>query len=132
MEKYAPRITGQEPIAPFINLYEDNPIGYIQTYKIKDYPEYSRCVQMEDDAAGMDLFIGHPEYIHRGLGSHTMAKFLPEIVFGTSDAVSCIVGPELKNKGAIRAYEKVGFRYVKTAYRFCKSIINLTCSLFLA
>lgn len=36
------------------------------------------------------------------------------MVFGKTDAESCIVGPEPANQVAIRAYEKAGFRYLKT------------------
>ncbi|MBI4642139.1 MAG: GNAT family N-acetyltransferase [Candidatus Tectomicrobia bacterium] len=44
VEKYSPRIQGQEPTDGFVILYDDTPIGYIQTYKIKDYPDYSKYV----------------------------------------------------------------------------------------
>ncbi|MBI4642138.1 MAG: GNAT family N-acetyltransferase [Candidatus Tectomicrobia bacterium] len=60
------------------------------------------------------MFIGEADYIHKGLGSSILRTFLREIVFATSDAVSCIIGPEPKNKVAIRAYEKAGFSYLKT------------------
>ncbi len=114
--KYTPSITGEEPSRPFVVLYGDNPIGYIQTYMIADYPEYSRYVDEDEDAAGVDVFIGEIDYAHRGLGSLIIRKFLQEVVFAESDAVSCIIGPEPENKVAIRAYEKAGFRYLKTVH----------------
>jgi aminoglycoside 6'-N-acetyltransferase len=60
------------------------------------------------------LFIGEQEYLHKGLGKNIISKFLEDIVFCLSDAESCIIGPEPKNEIAIRTYEKVGFKYVKT------------------
>src|SRR5438128_717258 len=54
--EYTPRITGHVPTQPFVILYGAKPIGYIQTYRIRDYPDYSRYVAETDDAAGVDLF----------------------------------------------------------------------------
>ncbi len=113
-EKYGPRIRGEEPTDPYVILSGDRPIGYIQTYMIRDYPEYAAVVNTDADAAGMDLFIGEVAYLHKGLGSHILRAFLREIAFGKGDATSCIIGPSEANRIAIRAYEKAGFRYFKT------------------
>lgn len=114
--KYIPRIRGEKPVRCFLILYEDEPIGYIQTYKLSDFPDYMEQVGIDEDSSGLDLFIGEADYIHKGLGKHIIIKFLEEKVFGLTDSVSCIIGPEPKNTAAIRAYEKVGFIYVKTIH----------------
>lgn len=113
-EKYLPSIKGEEPTFPFVIVYNNKDIGYIQTYMIEDYPEYSQYVEADERAAGMDLFIGENEFIHRGLGKYILNKFLNEFVFVLNDAVSCIIGPEPKNKVAIGVYRKAGFKYLKT------------------
>jgi len=113
-EKYGPRIRGEEPTELYLMLSGDRPIGYIQTYMIRDYPEYAALVGTDDGAAGVDLFIGEADYLHKGLGSHILRAFLREIVFGVGDATSCIIGPSEANRIAIRAYEKAGFRSFKT------------------
>lgn len=115
-EKYIPYINNEMPTQGYIILYGEIPIGYIQTYKIHDYPDYARFVDIDENASGLDVFIGEHEYFHKGLGKYIISKFLKEIVFTISNAVSCILGPEPKNKVAIRTYEKVGFKYVKTIY----------------
>jgi RimJ/RimL family protein N-acetyltransferase len=112
--KYLPRINGQTPTSSFLIVYADRAIGYIQTYKIKDYPDYAQYVQPDEVAAGVDMFIGAREYTYQGLGSAALGKFLREIVFREAEVESCIVGPEPDNKTAIRCYEKAGFRYYKT------------------
>jgi RimJ/RimL family protein N-acetyltransferase len=112
--KYAPRIAGRAPTRSFVTLYGGTPIGYIQTYRIDDYPEYSRYVRAGEEAAGVDLFIGHADYVHRGLGSAILRRFLREVVFGEGDTASCVIGPSVRNRAAIRAYEKAGFTYLKT------------------
>ncbi|HEY8292206.1 MAG TPA: GNAT family N-acetyltransferase, partial [Thermomicrobiales bacterium] len=112
--KYGPRIRGEGPTDPYLILSGERPIGYIQTYMIRAYPEYAAVVDTDADAAGVDLFIGEVAYLHQGLGSHILRAFLREIIFGMGDATSCIIGPSEANRIAIRAYEKAGFRSFKT------------------
>lgn len=111
--KYLPRIHREVPTDPYLILYTERPIGYIQTYRISDHPAYNQYVQADEHTAGLDLFIGEEEYIHRGLGSSILREFLQQVVFAQDWAESCVVGPEQDNRIAIRAYEKVGFRYWK-------------------
>jgi len=113
-EEYFPCIEGREPTHCYLILYDDSPIGLIQTYLIRDHPEYSRHVQVEEAAAGLDLFIGDLAYIHRGLGAVILRCFLRDVVFARPDVESCVIGPAVTNRAAIRTYEKAGFTYLKT------------------
>ena len=90
------------------------PIGYIQTYRIADYPEYAQHLAASANAAGVDLFIGDATRVGRGTGTRALVKFLRTIVFADESIDECILGPETRNSRAIRCYEKVGFRYWKT------------------
>jgi RimJ/RimL family protein N-acetyltransferase len=81
---------------------------------LKNYPEYNELVQAGDDVSGIDLLIGEKEYIHKGLGPIIIKKFLKDIVFQKNNIKSCVIGPELKNIITIKAYKKVGFKYIKT------------------
>jgi RimJ/RimL family protein N-acetyltransferase len=114
VKKYTPYVLKQKPIESFIILYDGKKIGYIQTYFLKDYPEYNMFIQAGDDSAGIDLLIGEKEYIHKGLGQKIIRKFVKDIVFSNKYVNKCIIGPEPKNIAAIKAYEKAGFRFVKT------------------
>jgi len=110
---YLPRIRGEAPTDCYLILSAGVPIGLIQTYMIHDYPEYAEHVGVDEDTAGLDLFIGEAGHIHRGLGPVILRCFLDEVVF-PGRAASCVVGPAPSNRAAIRAYEKAGFRYLKT------------------
>jgi len=112
--KYAPLIQGREPTAGYIILHGERPVGYIQAYRIADWPEYARDIAVEEGAAGVDLFIGEEECVHRGLGALILRAFLREVVFAMPGVTCCIIGPAASNTGAIRAYEKAGFRHLKT------------------
>ena len=114
-EHYLPAIEGREATKLFLILYEGEPIGFIQSYRIstEDDEAYAGLVDVED-SAGVDLFIGDPEYLYRGLGRHAIQRFLSEHVFIDPGVEVCVIGPEPKNVAAIRAYEKAGFRFFKT------------------
>ena len=113
-EKYGPDIADGALTRAYLMLYADQPIGYIQTYRIRDYPEYAAAVGAEEEAAGVDLLIGEEKYLHKGLGSHILRRFLHDVVFVEEDIASCIIGPSETNVIAIRAYEKAGFTYFRT------------------
>jgi len=111
---YLPMIRGDQPSRGYLISLDDSPVGFIQAYLVRDHPEYAAAVQVQDGAAGIDLFIGEEDAVHRGLGPRILRRFLREIVFGELDAPACIIGPQPQNKAAIRAYEKAGFVYLKT------------------
>ena len=114
-QHYLPAIEVKEATKLFLILYEGEPIGFIQSYRIsaEDDEAYAGLVDVED-SAGVDLFIGDPEYLYRGLGRHVIRRFLSEHVFIDPVVEVCVIGPEPKNVAAIRAYEKAGFRFFKT------------------
>ncbi len=112
--KYAPRIDGKEDVRCFVIVHGDTPIGYIQKYPIDGNSEYARHVATAERTAGIDLFIGEVEFHHRDLGAPIIRQFLNDIVFADPAVESCIIDPAVSNRGAIRAYEKAGFRLLKT------------------
>jgi RimJ/RimL family protein N-acetyltransferase len=112
--RYAPAIRGEMPTDQYVILYGDLPIGPIQTYRIGDHPAYAQAVQLDGGAWGVDIAIGEVDYVHRGLGSYILRRFLRDIVFALPNVTSCVIGPDPTNSIAIRAYEKAGFTYLKT------------------
>lgn len=116
IEQLRPRLSGQHPARPFLILYDAQPIGYIQYFPINAWDEYRAAIQVEEPAAGVDLFIGEPEYLHQGLGAPLLRQFLKEIVFADAAFVNCLIDPDPENAAAIKAYEKAGFHYLKTVY----------------
>src|SRR5437870_4844585 len=112
--RYMPCTNGDEPVQAYIILYHGNPIGYIQGYDLKDYPDEMQAMGVDEHAAGMDLFIGEADTVGRGVGTAVIKRFLKEKLFSHPGIDSCIIDPEPDNKRAIRAYEKTGFTYVRT------------------
>lgn len=52
--------------------------------------------------------------LHRGLGPRILRQFVGAIVFRDKAITTCFIDPSPRNRGAIRAFEKAGFRYVAT------------------
>ena len=113
-ERYGPKSKTAGLTDCYVVSYENKPLGYIQKYKVNDWPEFADYVGYDDHTASVDLFIGAPSFMGQGLGSLMLKKFLKEVVFADPDISTCIIGPEPENKRGIRAYEKAGVKYVKT------------------
>jgi RimJ/RimL family protein N-acetyltransferase len=112
--EYTPTIEQTEPVFGFVIEIDDRSAGYIQWYLIRDHPDYARQMDVPDDSAGIDLFIGEESFLHRGLGAHILRVFLRDVVFADERVGRAIIGPDERNAIAIRAYEKARFRYLKT------------------
>jgi len=104
------------PTTKYIIIIDGVDVGQIQTYIYSDYPDdiYSQTIENGEKAAGVDLYIGHEDYIHKGYGTHIMRKFISDYVFTNPRAEMIIICPEPANAVAIRIYEKTGFRWYKT------------------
>jgi aminoglycoside 6'-N-acetyltransferase len=111
--KYTRYLDGSEKTQGFIIHYDKKPIGYIQTYKIDDHPEYKKQLDIAENAAGLDLFIGEKNFTGKGLGTLVVKKFTDEIIFKIYDVVSCIADPSQRNLASIKAFQKAGFTYLK-------------------
>ena len=116
LQKYEPRIKGEVRAHPFLMIHAGTPIGYLQTYRISDHPEYNTHVGAEEDPAGVDLFIGEADYLDRGFGTAILRMFVQEVIFSDDSFSHCVIGPDPGNLAAIRCYEKVGFQYFKTIH----------------
>jgi aminoglycoside 6'-N-acetyltransferase len=113
---YSPRILGNERVDVYLIIYDDKPIGMVQSYKLDDEPAEKANFGLDRNCAGIDMLIGKKDYVHRGLGSGIIREFLKEIIFKEYDVDCCIVDPYVKNEIAITAYKKAGFKYLKTVW----------------
>ena len=109
-EKLKPYITSEKPVIGFIVLMNQQPIGYVQYYKIADYPWPQQGLSQDiiDNAAGMDVLIGEESMIGRGIGQLIISQFLHTHVFPKFNY--CLVDPSTKNQAAIGCYQKLGFK----------------------
>ena len=94
--------------------YRDTPIGYGQAYRLSgqqfgeyDYPDNGHTVY------AMDQFIGEPAYWNKGIGT-SFLRMMADYLKKQKAAERILLDPHKDNHRAIRAYEKAGFRIVKS------------------
>jgi RimJ/RimL family protein N-acetyltransferase len=111
-EQHGSRIGGDDPTVDWIVDLDGRPIGFVQAYRIADYPDHSDRIGRPDAAAGVDLYLGEPELIGRGIGPAMLRAFCSEVVFirwppGEVDRI--IADPDPTNERSVRAFQKAGF-----------------------
>jgi RimJ/RimL family protein N-acetyltransferase len=111
-KKYLPRTVPQDGFAAYVMQWDGSPIGYIQLYRVAQGAWNRRDI---GSSAGIDLFIGEPAYLHRGLGPQILRRFLSEVVFRDAAVDACLIDPSPRNRIALRAFEKAGFRLLGAA-----------------
>lgn len=109
-EKLKPYISGDKAVLGFIIVINEQPIGYVQQYKVIDYPWPNQNLSEEivNNAAGMDLFIGDKNFLGRGIGGQIIQEFIERKIW--SEFRYCVVDPDIRNIAAIRCYEKLNFQ----------------------
>jgi aminoglycoside 6'-N-acetyltransferase len=106
-------VNGTDPTDMFLIRMDGTPIGVMQSYRVDSYPDYvEELGELPEPAFSLDLFIGEPTLIGKGIGPDLLRAFL-RIAFAKYGLDYCVIGPSRSNVAAIRAYEKVGFRYLK-------------------
>jgi aminoglycoside 6'-N-acetyltransferase len=112
--EWEPRARGEDDkVDRYVISVDGCDIGLIQATHNSAYPDHAAEMQIRD-SAGVDVLIGIPEWRDRGVGTTLIGQFVDEIVFANKLIQRCTIDPEPDNKRAIRVYEKVGFRHVRT------------------
>ena len=107
--KYRPRTEPGNVVRAFVIELEGSGVGYIQTYAVRDFPDYAAALGCGDGVAAVDVFIGEEPLVHRGFGSGAVQRFVDEIVFADPAVSACVASPVEGNTASIRAFEKAGF-----------------------
>jgi aminoglycoside 6'-N-acetyltransferase len=110
---YQESIDGIDPSQHYVILLHGRPVGMIETYLVSDHPEWEAIVEVGEGVAGVDLLIGEPELVGRGLGPQVLETFVREVVFARPETRACVAAVEEANRRSWRAFEKAGFRHVR-------------------
>jgi aminoglycoside 6'-N-acetyltransferase len=111
---YGACIDGDDPTELFVIEEAGRPIGMIQRYLFADEPIWARVfdgIVDVNDAAGIDYLIGEPDAVGRGLGTATIAAFLP-LVFEWRPVRSIVASVQQANPASWRVLESCGFTRV--------------------
>lgn len=113
IEKRYAGIEGRRPTRQFLIELDGRPAGMIQTYLVRDHPEWQELVQVGDDVAGVDLMIGEPDLVGHGFGPRVLTAFVEDVVFADPSTNVVVATVEEPNRRSWRAFEKAGFRHVR-------------------
>ena len=111
--KYLPRIRGEEPVHGFVILVDGREVGYVQWYRVVDFPETMELFALDEEraraTAGVDLGIGEPDAVGRGIGRAVLRQFVEDVVFEEPGIDACMIDPDPANERAVRCYRAAGF-----------------------
>jgi aminoglycoside 6'-N-acetyltransferase len=107
------RREGRREVEHYVILENGRSVGLIQTYRVADHSEWGDLVGAEPEAAGVDLFVGEPDAVGRGLGPEVLREFARTVVFSRPETTAVVATVEEANHRSWRAFEKAGFRHVR-------------------
>ena len=111
LAEYGDAIAGRGATHCFVILVEDQPVGFIQWYRLADDPDYAAAIG-EPEGAGMDLLIGAPAAVGRGLGSQVIDRFVTDVI-APAGITRVFTGPDVHNRRSVRAFMNAGFVRVR-------------------
>ncbi len=109
IEKFSPRVLGEDRVVPCFILYGKRPIGYIQYYPVNESADAEFGLETVESSYGVDLFIGEPELWGWGIGTRSLSAMVGYL-FDELGAERVFIDPLASNQRAIRSYEKCGFQ----------------------
>lgn len=114
VREYGPALRGEEPTYCHLALYLGAPFAYLQCYRNADYPDWARTIGVADGVS-IDLYIGEPAFLHRGLGRAALGAYLRDVAFAHFPAERRgYIGHDPGNTAALRCSESAGFRRIGT------------------
>jgi aminoglycoside 6'-N-acetyltransferase len=106
--RYGPRIDGLTPTRMWVVEVNGRSVGFIQDYRIGDYPEYA-LLTPDPEAIGIDYAIGEPAWVGRGLGVRLLWAWMLRARHRFPEAASYFAAPDHRNTASLRILAKAGF-----------------------
>ena len=107
-EQYGPRLDGMTPTRMWIGEVNGRSVGFLQDYRISDYPEFAQLAPVPD-AVGVDYAIGDRAFVGRGLGARMIWAWMQRARHRFPDVEALFAAPDHRNEASMRVLEKVGF-----------------------
>lgn len=106
--KYGPRLDGSTPTRMWIVELNGRSLGFVQDYRIGDYPEYA-VLGPDPQAIGVDYLIGDPAWVGRGIGVRMLWGWAQRARRRFPDAATFFAAPDHRNLASLRVLAKSGF-----------------------
>lgn len=105
---YGPRVDGTTPTRMWVVEVNGRSIGFVQDYRIRDYPEFA-LLAPDPDAVGLDYAIGEPGWVGRQLGARVLWAWAVRARQRFPDVTSYFAAPDHRNQASLRVLAKSGF-----------------------
>jgi aminoglycoside 6'-N-acetyltransferase len=106
-EQYGPSIDGMTPTRMWIAEVNGRSIGFLQDYRVGDYPEYA-VLGPDPDAIGVDYALSE-EWSGRGLGARVLWAWMARARQRFPQAITFFAAPDHRNAASLRMLAKAGF-----------------------
>jgi len=106
--KYGERIDGMSPTRMWVVEVNGRSVGFVQDYRIGDYPDYA-LLGPDPDAIGIDYLIGEPAWVGQGLGVRMLWAWMSRARDRFADASAYFAAPDHRNAASRRILLKAGF-----------------------
>lgn len=106
---YGQAIDGTDPTVLYLVLADAVPVGFVETYRHADHPDWDRTVGIPG-VAGIDYLIGEAERCGKGLGTAVIAALCERVFALFPDVDGIVSAPQAANIASRRVLEKNGFR----------------------
>ncbi len=106
-EQYGPSIDGMTPTRMWIAEVNGRSVGFVQDYRIGDYPEYA-VLGPDPAAIGLDYALAE-EWSGRGLGVRVLWAWMLRARHRFPEATTYFAAPDHRNAASLRMLAKVGF-----------------------
>lgn len=103
-------IGGSATMGYVFHVVGDAPAGYIQAWDPRSYDRHV-FADSPDGARAIDLFVGEPRFLGRGVGAAALRAF-SDLLFERGCTLA-LIDPDVRNTRAVGAYRRAGF----TPYR---------------
>lgn len=107
--QYAPDIDGMTPTRMWIAEVNGRSVGFVQDYRIRDYPEYAMLTP-DPEAIGVDYAIGEQQWLGRGVGTRILWDWLLRTHRRCPDVATYFSAPDHRNEPSLRMLDKLGFQ----------------------
>lgn len=105
---YGPCVDGTDPTEFFIIEVDGADAGLIQRYRLADYPEWERAVNVAG-AAGIDYLVGEVNQTGKGVASRAIRDFTAHVLERYPDVSGVVAAPQQENIASWKALENAGY-----------------------
>ena len=95
-----------------IVFFNDIPVGYLQSYDVNGWGNWTKRVKIYENTVGLDYFIGENEYLNKGYGPKIIKQYIDEVVKKQKYDYATAT-PDPDNYASCRCLEKCGFKFQK-------------------